>query len=178
MAGNGPLERFYHPTGLHTVRNVPADDKPAVFINNGHQIHKSTLHGNIADIDLPHLFRPDNVQSPQQIWIFVGGRINDRGPRLTINRLNPRDLHQPANFVPAYQDPDKLQIPPVATCAPGRVFVVHAVHQLHDSKICLATSFGVVIIHRSVHPQQLTLPANTHLLIRSINHRLSIFQRY
>src|SRR5690625_7771620 len=64
IAGNSPLECVYHPPGLHAEGNVPAYEKAAVHMQNGHRRHKCTRHGNIPELDRPHLISADHADTP------------------------------------------------------------------------------------------------------------------
>src|SRR5215475_8545895 len=63
------LQRFHTEIGVHTNRQLPSQHPAAEPIHHSHQIDESLGHRDISDIRAPHLIRPFNRHSPQQVRI-------------------------------------------------------------------------------------------------------------
>ena len=47
---------------LQTIRDAPCYILSGIDINNGHTIHKPLSHGDIGDVDIPHLVKLFNIE--------------------------------------------------------------------------------------------------------------------
>jgi hypothetical protein len=178
MMTNGLLKATHHPFGFHGVGGVPTHDIPAMHIDNLHQIHKPPAQRNVADIDLPDLIGPVDSKASEQLGILVPGQINDRGPGLAVYRSNGHELHQTAYFVLADLVALMGQIVGVAAFATRWIFLVHAVHGMHDLKILLTDRGGFVVAGRTGQPQQAALPGNTWIGKTLVHQFLAISHRH
>src|SRR5690625_7439357 len=72
----------------------------------------------------------------------------------------------------------QTQIPLVTTRTPCRVFLIHTVRQLHNTKVLAADPFRLIIVARSGKRQQHTLGRFAQAFMIRIDHFSTLRQRH
>lgn len=67
MFPDGIFQDIHTALRLQTIGDAPSHDLSGIYINHGGTIHKTFSHGNIGDIDTPHLVGPVDMQVSQKI---------------------------------------------------------------------------------------------------------------
>lgn len=73
---------------LQGIGNLPTDNKPAVEIDYGREVHMPFAHRNVGDVDGPDLVGSDNLQIPEQVGTHIFGLTPPAQVLLRINRLD------------------------------------------------------------------------------------------
>src|SRR6185369_11174207 len=79
---------------FHCDRYTPRQHATAEPIEHDGQIDEATCHRDVGDVHCPHLVRPDNLHSAQQIRIDLVPGLGLRRPRMAIECFYPHPLHQ------------------------------------------------------------------------------------
>lgn len=139
--------------GIQRIVNVPANNIPAIYINDSRQVKESFCHWYVRDIDTPYMIRVRNLKTSKSVRLNVFGQ-----PQLTQVpfRINGHDAHftkQSADTFWACQDTQctqEINHPQNAFC---RMFHVFFVHQAHQFKVCGILPGRLVILHAAIQSE-------------------------
>ena len=104
-------------------------------VHNGHQVHKSTGHGNVGDVSCPDLVGPINGQVPEQVGVNPVCRVWPAGMRLWVDCLYAHQSHQPLNAFAVDLTALSAEMPRHRPAAVGWCFHVLLINQAHKLKI-------------------------------------------
>ena len=101
MRGDSVSNRDYDGIGVQRVGQIPADDFPAVPVNNCSEKHVAVNHLDIGDIHRPRLVWAGNLTVAKQIWHDCLLEVSLGEVRFGVDRTDPHLRHAVADHFPA-----------------------------------------------------------------------------
>jgi len=139
------FQRLDAKVGIQGVGQPPGEHIPAVPVDDGHQVEKSTCHGDVGYISRPNLIRPGYLHPTEQVRVDFMPRCWFARPGMPVDGLEPHYAHE---------SPDSFTVdPPALTLKTGGYFAcpvkrrgqVLTVNQLHVNKILFRNPFRLVV---------------------------------
>ena len=76
--------------GIQRIVNVPANNIPAIYINDSRQIKESFCHWYVRDIDAPCMIRVRDLKTSKPVWMNLSGQ--SQLTKVSF-RINGHDAH-------------------------------------------------------------------------------------
>src|SRR5215467_15706569 len=148
------FERDQTKVDLQSVGNLPAQDVPAVPVDDRHQIDKTSQQANVSDVRAPNLIRAFNLHIAQQVRINPMLSMPLAQARLRIDRLNPHQSHQPPDPLGIDQFAFVLSQPTghFLNAIEGALRVL-LIDQAHQAQVLRTLCRRLIVIARSGQPQ-------------------------
>jgi len=150
MIGDCFTKHFLAVFRIQRVGYIPANNIPAIYVNDGRQIKESFFHRDVRYINAPYMVRMSNFQTTKLVRMDVFCQPSFTQVPLRIDGHDAHFTKQSPNTLWSNENAkitQEIHHPQNAFCGMLQAFFVHHAHQL---KVCRILLYRLVIKHDTI----------------------------